>query len=331
MPSRYIGIILLAAMMFGTPVQAIVMYRTPGLTDVMGSFKQPRMALIDPLILASTLFLYSPIPGKEADVELGTGFIVARPNTYNYERPEEHDFKQAEKETWRLWLVTAAHVIPNDPKRIVNVEINLSGSLEGRSKKTTIDIPAARWFRHPKYSAQPGTVSEYDVAVTPAEIRTPRWQDIEYSVFPAGQHMSRQSMRAYGISEGNGVYIMGFPLGRGRGSRNAPMMRHGIIAQVQPYLRGENSWIIIDGTIWGGNSGGPVVTQPHSLAVEGTKSYRKISLIGMVIGITEGPVRIIDGGDSKLDQDIVLPAGFGFVIPTETINQTIDLLIEKHF
>ena len=142
--------------------------------------------------------------------------------------------------------------------------------------------------------------------------------------------MSRQSMRNHGISEGNGLYIMGFPLGRGRGSRNAPMMRHGIIAQIQPYLRGENNWIIIDSTIWGGNSGGPVVTQPTMLAVTGTKAYSKASLIGMVIGTTEGPVRIINSEDSKMDQGIVLPAGFGFVVPAETINRTIDYFIEKH-
>ena len=268
------------------------------------------MALIHPVLVASTLFLHTspPIEGKYA---VGTGFMMARPDTYNYVSPEAHDFKRAVEDRWRVWIVTAAHNVPDDAHMSVVVETNLSSPAGGKARWA---IPAGKWFKHPKHPKHPDDPKEYDVAITPALTQAPQWNEMEPTYWLAHWHLSRESMNRHGIVEGDKVYIMGFPLQWGTGRRNNPIVRHGIIAQVQPYLRGEGNRILIDGAIWGGNSGGPVATEPAALALKGTQAYTKTSLVGMVVATNVGKG---------------LPAGIGIVVPTEIINQTIDLYLRQ--
>ena len=269
------------------------------------------MALLHTTLVASTLFLstFPPVDGK---ISTGTGFMVARPEQYNYTHPEQHNIEQSEG-GWRVWVVTAAHNIPDDVQMKVVIETNLPGTGGG---KTSWSVPVSKWLKHPQHPQTPGETNEYDVAVTPLTLeQAPWWKEPEPAVWRADLHLSRASMNQHGIVEGDGVYVIGFPLQVGTGAqRNNPIVRHGIIAQVQPYLQGRSNGILVDGAIWGGNSGGPVVTQPTALALEGTQPYTKTSLIGMVTGVK---------GRGEY------PVGIGLVVPTETINRTIDLYLEK--
>ena len=66
------------------------------------------------------------------------------------------------------------------------------------------------------------------------------------------------------------------------GDRNYVIVRQGSIARIRDYLKGTRKYIYIDATIFPGNSGSPVITKPEVVAITGTKSYNKASLIGIV-------------------------------------------------
>lgn len=265
------------------------------------------IALVHPVIVESTLFLYP----TDAPDKAGTGFIIARPDTYNYAHPEQHDFDRFAEDRWRLWLVTAAHVVPNEPQRTMTVETNLADPQGGKRQWT---VPVSVWYKHPQHPTDPTITNAYDVAITPVGIPAAEWHTVSPFSWPADRHLSRESMRRYGIVEGDELYTIGFPEKWGSGRRNSPLVRHGIIAQCRPYLYRENDEILIDSPIWGGNSGGPVITRPATFALPGTQRYTKASLLGMVTG-----VGTVSG----------LPAGIGVVVPAETINRTIDMFLHQ--
>ena len=101
------------------------------------------------------------------------------------------------------------------------------------------------------------------------------------------------------------LLVLGFPVGFYEGVKNWPTVRHGLVAQIQPYLTGTARTFLIDGSVFGGNSGGPVVTDT-------TTQRPTNSLIGMVSGC-------------RLDPSNGQNADLGVVVPLDTINETIEM------
>ena len=67
-----------------------------------------------------------------------------------------------------------------------------------------------------------------------------------------------------GFWEGTPVSMIGFPAGMIEGGKkNYPVVRGGTIAQIQGYLDRdpEHRNFLIDGSVFGGNSGGPIVVR----------------------------------------------------------------------
>ena len=110
------------------------------------------------------------------------------------------------------------------------------------------------------------------------------------------------------------MFVVGFPVGFYKDVKNWPVVRQGVLAQIQPYLRGAARTFLIDGSVFGGNSGGPVITKPQPMSIKGTQQFTKNALIGMVSGCRLNPV----SGEN---------ADLGIVIPLDTINDTIEMAL----
>ena len=65
-------------------------------------------------------------------------------------------------------------------------------------------------------------------------------------------------------------------------SKDHPIVRYGMLAQIQGWLREEHDTFLVDGSGFPENSGGPVVTKPQFGAVEGTQNVPGAWLVGMV-------------------------------------------------
>ncbi len=91
--------------------------------------------------------------------------------------------------------------------------------------------------------------------------------------------------------------------GRYEGRREWPLVRSAVVQQVRPYLRENMNTILIDGNIFPGNSGGPVVADVGVAKTVGTTTYPRRRLMGMVCA---GPTSI--NGEN---------AGLGSVVSVE--------------
>ena len=108
-------------------------------------------------------------------------------------------------------------------------------------------------------------------------------QRINFAFFERQNHvLTLTEAKAAGVSEGDGVFALAFPLGIIGKQRNYVIVRQGSIARIRDAFVGASSDILVDISIFPGNSGGPVVTRPELTAIEGTTAIRRAALIGVV-------------------------------------------------
>ncbi len=279
------------------------------------------MARIPQTLIRTTVRVRSP-SGKIS----GTGFGYLRPDDYNAANPAQHSGD--DNLPRRFWYVTCAHVIDSIEHatcgdRRVCLEINETSERGGGV--TTVKYPIDHfWTRNRAWKercdrlgpigTRPYTPEDaaVDVAVTTAPTHFEHWSQLEWSAFPPCTHLTKQLMAGQDesdrmLSEGDNLFLFGFPVGFYEDTKNWPTVRLGTVAQIQPLLTGKAKTFLIDGSVFGGNSGGPVVADTSSRL---SNHY----LVGMASG-------------SRLNPKTLENADLGLVVPLDTINETIEMAL----
>lgn len=131
------------------------------------------------------------------------------------------------------------------------------------------------WLSHPN--------EEIDVAVIPINYQRLKKEAMQANYFLSNMHVANvQKLNELGIIEGDFAYVLGFPMGIVGTTRNTVIARSGTIARIRDALTNDNNEFLIDAFVFPGNSGGPVVSKPEALAIEGTKRQKASYLIGIV-------------------------------------------------
>ena len=169
---------------------------------------------------------------------MGTGFLYYHPM-----------WEQEGMTHYRPFLVTNKHVMEGG---IRDVRFNhpANGTLAVHPLSAVTD---GDWTVHPDAA---------DVAVIPLLSPGPLTlgrKVMEAEIF-LGDVGAPSDEEIATISEGNGVFLIGFPLGLTGDALNFPIVRSGVIARVQDWLSGAEDAFLIDAPAFPGNSGGPVIT-----------------------------------------------------------------------
>ena len=271
------------------------------------------MYLLPPKYLQSVVAL-----GRDADLKtlLETGEPMRKAATgflYAYPASENQDTG------FRLWLVTCKHVVqPGEESPLTEVMVRMNKS--GDQGMVTFRIrkdSGPKWTFHPKA----------DVAVIPTS-----WPDLEdkgitWETFAAGRNALRRNEAVeLGLTEGDEVFVLGFPVGWRKGRKDYPIVRYGMLAQVQGWLNNDHDTFLVDGSGFPGNSGGPVVTKPPS-KTEQPESW----LIGMVSERRFSPAPVYIGNPAKETDMIQVEetANLIEVIPMDFIDETIVLAMQR--
>ncbi len=260
------------------------------------------MTLIPPAYLNAIVAI-----GEEIDGEFrcgATGFLYGHPG----------DIDDQGNQLYYYFLVTNRHVVDRDfdPGAIVNpvVRHNLS---TGQASPL---YPVTKWVPHP---------GKLDVAVAQGRPQVMLDLGIEYHLFTGDQDvLTRQQVAdETGIREGNGIFVLGFPLELAGEDRNYVIARQGILARMQDWLRGDEDTFLIDASVFPGNSGGPVITKPELVSVEASVPYNRSSLVGMVASYR--PYSDVAISQQTGQPRVVFQenSGLGVVIPVDAIQETI--------
>lgn len=272
---------------------------------------------INQALIAATLMVSSEgLP----DGPSGTAFLVVRPDKYNYANPEEHNWEGAvTEEDWRIWFVTCAHVVDDIEAQGRKTLLRMNEEGQGGGI-TSIAMPTSHWTRHPAWTPlwqggrrRPYGISDvdHDVAVAIAPTHYGRWSELFQIAWAAHWQLNRVLIERYKLHEGSSALVVGFPEGGWyEGRKDWPLVRSAMIAQVGPYLRENTNTFLIDGNIFPGNSGGPVIGDVRAEKTTGATWFPRHRLMGMVCATP-----ISSRGDH---------AGLGVVVSVEKINETID-------
>ncbi len=216
----------------------------------------------------------------------------------------------AKEKTYEIFLVTNRHVFEGLESAFVR--FNPKADAPARDYELRLlEGGQVKWHAHPDL--------DVDVAVIPINARFLRQQDIQFSYFRSDEHLADRATAArLGFTEGDTVYVLGFPMGLVGKERSFVIVRSGCIARIRDALAASSKELLIDAPIFPGNSGGPVVTKPEVVAIQGTKSVDSAYLIGMVtsyvpyrdvaVSAQTGAVRIVFEENSGLAS--VLPMDF---------------------
>jgi S1-C subfamily serine protease len=165
-----------------------------------------------------------------------------------------------------------------------------------------------------------------DVSVIPINGEYLRSEHLKSAFFANDKHVAdRAKMTEIGTSIGDGLYVLGFPMGiSGTILRNYVIARRGSIARISDVLDSSTKTFLIDAFVFPGNSGGPVVSAVSVVAIGGTKAQSTAYLIGIVKGY-------VPYDDVAVSQQTGRPrllseenSGLAEVIPVDYINETID-------
>lgn len=269
------------------------------------------MALIPPSWLDAVVAIGFPDSDGEPSFD-ATGFLYARKVGVN----------DAKESLYRVFLATNRHVFEDSPLALLR--FNPSG--ETPARVYNLDLSDHRggrlWTPHPTQSI--------DVAVIPIALDVLRQHEIQFAYFhDDSQCLRRDAAREYGLSEGDGVFVLGFPMGLIGGERNFVVLRDGVIARIRDWLAGASAEFLIDALIFPGNSGGPVVTRPEFTAIAGTKSSPSAYLIGMVSSYLPYTDVAVSLQTKRARVTFEENSGLAAIVPIDHVTEAIDAALAK--
>lgn len=169
-----------------------------------------------------------------------------------------------------------------------------------------------------------GSSNSVDVAVVGINMGLLREQGMQIEFAPADiVKANRSKLSEIGVTEGDFVYLLGFPMGLIGKERNFPIVRQGIIARIRDALSNPDLEYLIDAFVFPGNSGGPVFLKPEVVAIQGTNAVNQAYLIGVVKGYV--PYREVAVSQQTGQPRIVFEdnSGLAEVIPIDRVDECI--------
>ena len=221
------------------------------------------MALIPPIYIDCVVAIGTTTNGEQRWI--GTGFLFGdlvevTPDTLN---------------KYVVYLVTNKHVLNN----LDNIHVRFNPQT-GQSAK---DYPVALKDKDGKQIWTGNSDPEIDVAVLQVNIQNVRNEAMKCSFFQSDKHTAdTNELIAREASEGDPVFVMGFPMGIVAADRQHVFVRGGIISRIKDLFEKRSKDFVVDAFVFPGNSGGPVVSKPENNSIQGTKFSNQASLIGII-------------------------------------------------
>lgn len=269
------------------------------------------MSLIAPKYVESVVAIGVPDLNDPDETRwIGTGFMYGkfRDNVESEDGQDERNY--------RPFLVTNRHVVEGKSE----IRILRNATTSGTAMVFIIDGP---WEFHP----------DQDIAVTGVSadqiITTDRNQSLfQDDVDAAGV----EQLREIKVLEGDGAFVIGFPLGLVGVETTYPIVRPATVARIGDLLDGSAKTYLIDANVFPGNSGGPVVLAPELLAMVGEKPRMYSRLIGVVVSYIpyQETAYSLQATPPRPRVTFEENSGLASVIPCDAIDEAIANWIVNH-
>lgn len=267
------------------------------------------MSLIPHFFLDTVVAL--GVPDQNGSVKFtATGFLCGHPMGEKNKRNQGY---------W-VFLVTNRHVIANKTEFMVR----LNGPMNASPKTYTLPVGnspgAMHWTLHPD--------PDVDVAVLLIDAIGEPLKNVKSSFIFGDYVASLEKLRQGKFSEGNEVFVLGYPLGLAGNEQNYVIVRHGIVARIQDWYDSSSKFFLIDSSVFPGNSGGPVFAKPtlHTYG-EAITHAKLIGMVSSYLTYQEIAVSEQTGRRRMLFEE---NSGLATVVPIDAIQKTISIAAKRY-
>lgn len=244
---------------------------------------------------------------------IGTGFLYGVP----VKEPDNLDPK-----SYTIFLVTNRHVVAGKKKAC----IRLNSQADSSYKEYNIDLVAKNgrpiWVGHPDES-----IDIVALWLNGAFLQSDRRKFSYYAEDAAV--VSAQDLKTSSISEGDGVFLLGYPMGL-VGDHHHVICRTGSIARIRDVKNGQGKSMLLDGLVFPGNSGGPVVTRPSIHSITGTEPFKSAHLLGIVTSYV--PYKDVAISQQTGNPRVIFEENSGLTLahPAQYIIETVEAAHSRH-
>ncbi len=223
---------------------------------------------------------------------------------------------------YRIFLVTNKHVI-NESTTVYGFRLDA----KNENPADWFYLPTRTngshsWFLHPDL--------QIDVAITPVPGVVSLNESHNLKFFRSESNtLSSDGMKEAGLTEGDEIFILGFPQKIVGEARNAVLVRQGCIARVRDLYMSESIDFYVDAPVFKGNSGGPVINKPQIVGIGDTPVVNNAYLIGILtkyISVTNRTRNELDVEQPNIYETFL---DLGKVLPVEHIERAIQLFLES--
>lgn len=237
---------------------------------------------------------------------IGTGFIVGR---------KEKDNRNLSTH----YIITNKHVVKN--ASTIFVRFN---AVEGDFVKDYA-VNLVDKTGNPTYSPHPN--KDTDVIALQIVPKTLINDKSIWGSFDLEDHsLTLEQMKSTGVEEGSLVYALGFPLGQVDVIKT-PICRLGCISRVMDAFirKKEKPTFLVDAQVFPGNSGGPIISRPEQLSIEGTPTNGSANLIGILSEYIPYQEPLYSRQTGKLRMMQEENSGLTVVHPVDRIKEVVEI------
>lgn len=225
-------------------------------------------------------------------------------------------FDENNNKLYLTFLITNKHVF--EGKQKIWLRFNITDVGLKRYELVLKTQERNLWVAHPN--------KRIDIAIVPIPINQLKEDRIAFYFFPEEEMAFRNTVKQLEIAQGDGVFVLGFPMGIAGEERNYVIVRSGIIARLDDEIIDKYSYFLIDSTILPGNSGGPVILKPAATSLTGTKPVLVAYLLGIVRGYIPYEENAVSTQTGKTRITFVENSGLATVIPIDFVKEIVDTL-----
>lgn len=185
------------------------------------------------------------------------------------------DDQEPSKKIYSIFLLTNRHVFQDEESLWVRFDQkNLSETK--RFQIQLKDRQGVKWLAHKD--------NQVDMAMLPINPNVLDTNDIDWGFIEEDSIAYPEKYSDIGIELGDGIFLVGFPMGMSGLHKNYAIVRGGFIARLDEEIIYSEKALLVDAAVFPGNSGGPVFIRPEQVFLNGSKPVGKAYLLGVVSG-----------------------------------------------
>ncbi len=264
------------------------------------------MAIIPSFFMDAVVALGVKLSNKKMHW-VGTGFLVGRREKSNSDRST-------------VYIITNKHVVKNQGNLCVRFNNNDAIGVKDFPIQLVNKDGEKFYSEHPHPN-----VDIVAIQVRPQVIVD---NHSSLSFFDLDAHsLVLNQMQSTGVDEGSLVYALGFPMNLVNDSVKAPICRLGCISRVSDAFISPQTAVeyLVDAQTFPGNSGGPIVSRPEHISIDGTPQNTNANLIGILsayIPYRETLYSRQTGRDRMIQEE---NSGLTIVHPVDRIKEVVEM------